>query len=77
MKTEDENFKSQLLEQAQAGSLGVPRYITVSEEGPDHDRTFTVEVFIGKTSYGSGSGKNKKDAEQAAAEMALQQLNPL
>jgi len=43
--------------------------------GPDHDRTFTVEVFIGRVSYGTGSGKNKKDAEQAAAEKALRQLN--
>jgi ribonuclease III len=77
VKTEDENFKSQLLEQSQADGLGVPKYITVSEAGPDHDRTFTVEVFIGKISYGAGSGKNKKDAEQAAAEKALQQLNPL
>jgi dsRNA-specific ribonuclease len=34
-------------------------------------------VFIGKISYGAGSGKNKKDAEQAAAEKALQHLNPL
>lgn len=75
VNTEDENFKSQLLEQSQAGGLGVPRYITISEKGPDHDRTFTVEVLIGKTSYGIGSGKNKKDAEQAAAEKALQQLN--
>ena len=73
--TEDENFKSQLLEQAQAGGFGVPRYLTVSEAGPDHDRTFTVEVFIGRTSYGAGTGKNKKDAEQSAAEKALQRLN--
>ena len=72
---EDENFKSQLLEHAQAGGLGVPRYSTITEVGPDHDRTFTVEVFIGKVSYGTGSGKNKKDAEQAAAEKALRQLN--
>jgi len=76
VRTEDENFKSQLLEQSQAGG-GVPRYVTISEAGPDHDRTFTVEVFIGKTSYGVGSGKNKKDAEQAAAEKALQQMNSL
>jgi ribonuclease III len=75
VKTEDENFKSQLLEQSQAGGFGVPRYSTVSEDGPDHDRTFTVEVFIGRKSYGLGSGKNKKDAEQAAAEQALQHLN--
>jgi ribonuclease-3 len=77
VKTEDDNFKSQLLERSQADGVGVPRYITVGESGPDHDRTFTVEVFIGKVSYGTGSGKNKKDAEQAAAEQALQQLNGL
>jgi ribonuclease-3 len=75
VKIEDENFKSQLLEHAQAEGLGVPRYVTVTEVGPDHDRTFTVEVFIGRESYGAGSGKNKKDAEQAAAEKALRQLN--
>lgn len=69
--TEDENFKSRLLELTQALGFGTPRYITVNEEGPDHDRTFTVEVIIGNKSYGSGHGKNKKDAEQAAAEKAL------
>ena len=72
VKTEDENFKSKLLEEAQAGGFTAPRYATVSEEGPDHDRTFTVEVFIGNVFYGVGHGKNKKDAEQAAAEKALQ-----
>jgi ribonuclease-3 len=70
----DENFKSQLLEQSQAGGFGVPRYVTVKESGPDHDRTFTIEVFIGKESYGCGIGKNKKDAEQAAAAQALPRL---
>jgi ribonuclease III len=67
----DENFKSQLLEQSQACGLGIPRYVTVKEAGPDHDRTFTVEVFIGSQSYGVGVGKNKKDAEQDAAAHAL------
>lgn len=71
---EDENFKSRLLELAQAEGLGLPRYVTMSEEGPDHDRTFRVEVFLGQKPYGRGSGKNKKDAEQAAAEMALRAL---
>jgi ribonuclease III len=70
----DENFKSQLLEQAQACGLGIPRYVTVKEAGPDHDRTFTVEVFIGSQSYGVGIGKNKKDAEQAAAAHALPRI---
>ena len=77
VRTEDENFKSQLLEHSQAEGLGAPRYVTINEEGPDHDRTFTIEVFIGATSCGIGSGKNKKDAEQIAAEKALQQFNVL
>lgn len=75
LKLYDENYKSQLLEQSQAISLDHPKYVTVSEVGPDHDRTFTVEVFIGKNSFGVGVGKNKKDAEQAAAKKALQTLN--
>ena len=74
VRTEDENFKSQLLEYTQASGFGTPRYVTVNEEGPDHDRTFTVEVFLGGDSYGIGTGKNKKDAEQLAAEKALQKL---
>lgn len=71
---EDENFKSRLLEYAQASALGSPRYIITHQEGPDHDRTFTVEVFLGSVSHGVGTGKNKKDAEQAAAEKALLNL---
>jgi ribonuclease-3 len=72
---DDDNFKSRLLEYAQAEGFGPPRYLTVNEEGPDHDRTFTVEVWIGNIRRGVGKGKNKKDAEQAAAEQALQQLH--
>jgi len=72
--TEDENFKSRLLEYAQANGFGVPRYVILTEDGPDHDRTFTVEVHIGNRSSGVGVGKNKKDAEQAAAEQALESL---
>jgi ribonuclease-3 len=71
---EDENYKSQLLEFAQAHGMGVPRYTIVQEEGPDHDRTFTVEVSVGNGVRGRGEGKNKKDAEQAAASEALDQL---
>ena len=72
--TEDENFKSQLLEYSQAEGLNIPRYVTIKEEGPDHDRVFTVEVYVGDEPYGVGMGKNKKDAEQAAAEKALQKF---
>lgn len=71
---EDQNFKSQLLELSQASGYGVPRYAVLSEVGPDHDRTFTVEVRVGDKVTGIGTGKNKKDAEQAAAEQALDTL---
>jgi ribonuclease III len=74
LRTQDENFKSRLLEQVQAGGFNAPRYTTINEEGPDHDRTFTVEVMINGISYGIGHGKNKKDAEQSAAEKALHQF---
>ncbi|MFZ1082291.1 MAG: putative dsRNA-binding protein, partial [Candidatus Kryptoniota bacterium] len=70
----DRNFKSALLEFSQARGLGSPRYNLIKEEGPDHDRTFTVEVLIGEESRGIGTGKTKKAAEQAAAEMAFEKL---
>jgi ribonuclease-3 len=70
----DDNFKSKLLEYSQSGGMGVPRYMTIKEEGPDHDRTFTIEVYLGSEACGVGIGKNKKDAEQAAAEKALSKL---
>lgn len=72
--TSDENYKSMLLEHAQANGLGVPRYTIVKEEGPDHDRTFTVEVSLSNRKCGTGIGKNKKEAEQAAASKALEML---
>ena len=74
VRTRDENYKSMLLEYAQAEGLGVPRYAIIKEEGPDHDRTFTVEVLLNNQRKGAGSGKNKKEAEQAAAAQALQDL---
>lgn len=67
----DENFKSQLLEYAQANKLDVPNYIVIKEEGPQHDRIFTIKVTVGKDYFGIGSGKNKKTAEQNAAKSAL------
>ncbi len=72
--TSDENYKSMLLEFAQAHGLGVPRYTIVKEEGPDHDRTFTVEVSLNGKKSGTGTGKNKKEAEQLAASRALERL---
>lgn len=74
LKGLDRNFKSALLEFAQARGLGAPRYNLLKEEGPDHDRTFTIEVLIGDESCGVGTGKTKKAGEQAAAEQAYESL---
>jgi ribonuclease III len=65
------NFKSALLELTQSQGNGIPRYSLVKEEGPDHDRTFTIQVLVQNIPLGTGVGKNKKEAEQAAAEQAL------
>jgi len=70
----DTNYKSMLLEYAQGNKLGVPRYITVSEEGPNHARTFSVEVLVGGVVQGDGQGRSKKEAEQMAAKLALEHI---
>ena len=49
-------------------------YELVKEEGPDHCKTFTIELFVGDRSAGCGSGKSKKAAEQAAAYDAILKL---
>ena len=70
----DDNYKSALLEYSQAHSTGVPHYTIVKEDGPDHDRRFTVEVSVGSQSLGTGSGRSKKEAEQVAAAEALERI---
>jgi ribonuclease III len=67
----DKDPKSRLQELAQ-GRLGItPRYRTVSAVGPDHAKTFTVEVSLGETVTGHGEGPNKQLAAQRAALDAL------
>ncbi len=65
------NYKGELLELVQASGEGMPRYDTVHEEGPDHDKMFDVEVYVGDVKIGSGRGNSKKEAEQKAAAEAL------
>ncbi len=68
------NFKSILLEYAQSKNLGAPFYIIRSEEGPDHNKIFTVEVKIQNKIVGIGVGNSKKRAEQKAAQDAIEKL---
>jgi ribonuclease-3 len=49
-------------------------YEVTSEEGPPHERTFAVSAMVNGTAIGSGTGRSKKDAEQAAAQAALDDL---
>lgn len=70
----DENYKSQLLEYTQANKIEIPIYEVIKQEGPQHDRTFTVKVTAGKSYEGIGIGKNKKTAEQNAAKAALEKI---
>jgi ribonuclease-3 len=67
--------KSLLQEAVQAHSLPTPVYRVVKEEGPDHNKTFTVEVLIGQQVWGLGVGNSKQRAQQASAAMALKKIN--
>ena len=51
-----------------------PRYRVVQKTGPDHDKTFWIEVHVGDRSFGAGKGKNKKEAEQEAARLAWESM---
>lgn len=66
--------KSLLQEAVQARSLPTPAYRVIKEEGPDHNKTFTVEVLIDKEVWGLGQGNSKQRAQQAAASMALKKI---
>lgn len=63
--------KSRFQEQAQERVSITPTYRVLSEEGPDHDKNFTVGVFLEDTLVEKGIGRSKQEAEQAAAEKAL------
>ncbi|MDR1748378.1 MAG: ribonuclease III [Spirochaetaceae bacterium] len=64
------DYKTLLQEYYQKRHKSCPKYELVRKTGPDHDRTFWVEVKLGETRYGPASGKNKKQAEQSAAKLA-------
>ncbi|MDQ5958610.1 MAG: ribonuclease [Patescibacteria group bacterium] len=63
--------KSRLQEIAQSLDNATPQYKVLSEEGPDHDKTFTVGVFVDTDLKGKGVGPSKQIAQQQAAELAL------
>jgi len=68
------DYKSALQELAQARHLPQPRYIIVRERGPEHSKTFTVEVRVGREWAGQADGNTKKSAAQRAAREVYERL---
>lgn len=68
------NYKSELLEYAQGKGWGIPVYSVIDEKGPDHEKFFTVRVTVNDKEQGTGTGSNKKNAEQLAAKDALKKI---
>ena len=69
------DYKSSLQEYTQTAQKTI-EYVTINEEGPAHDKTFTMEVKIDGITYGTGVGNSKKEAEQEAAKEALEKMAP-
>ena len=63
--------KTQLQEILQRNGSVKIEYRLAGEEGPEHDKTFTIEVFFNDKKIGTGKGKSKKQAEQEAAHHAI------
>ncbi len=70
-----QDAKSRFQEMAQEHTNLTPTYATLGQEGPDHDRIFTVGVFLGKEKIGEGKGRAKQEAEQEAALKAIEEKN--
>jgi ribonuclease III len=68
------DWKTSLQELTAQGFLGVPEY-HVEESGPDHQKSFRASVRVGGRTYGSGTGRSKKEAEQQAAEAAWKAIS--
>ncbi len=66
-----QDSKSHLQELAQSQETATPVYKVMKEDGPDHDKTFTVGVYVNNVLRGQGTGPSKQSAQQKAAEAAL------
>jgi ribonuclease-3 len=68
------DYKSAVQEAAQARGLPTPRYVTVGERGPEHAKSFTVEVRVGSDWRAEAEDRSKKSAGQKAAQLLLSKL---
>ena len=68
------NYKGKLIEYCHSHEIENPVFLLKDISGPDHQKTFEIQVKIGSKTYESGLGTNKKTAEQTAAQLALEEL---
>ena len=68
------NYKGKLIEYCHSKEIGNPVFLIKDITGPDHYKTFEIQVKIGSHVFASGLGTNKKTAEQIAAQMALEEM---
>lgn len=68
------DYKTDLQERVQRKPGQTLEYTLLSESGPDHNKTFTMNVLLNGQEIGQGSGRTKKEAEQAAAKCALERM---
>lgn len=71
VKADFKDYKTLLQEIIQRNPEESVNYCLIDESGPDHNKSFTVEVKLNSNTIGSGKGKSKKDAEEMAAKQAL------
>lgn len=74
IKTELKDPKSRMQEYLQAKGLPAPRYRVLEESGPDHNKKFVIEILVNGKPFAEGFGKSKSEAEQKAAEVALEKF---
>ncbi|MFP4484268.1 MAG: ribonuclease III [Spirochaetaceae bacterium] len=68
------DYKTLLQELAQKRFKTYPKYTLIKKTGPDHSKTFWMQVQVNDRAYGPGKGRNKKEAEQQAAQLAYEAL---
>lgn len=71
------DYKTAVQEITQSLFREMPRYMVISATGPDHDKRFETNLMIGDRTIATGTGRSKKEAEQQAARMALEELRKI
>ena len=75
MASPTQNWKAILQDHCQKTYHKTPTYDLISQEGPDHDKVFEIAVKLEEKELGTGKGSSKKEAQQNAAEIAMNDLN--